>query len=205
MDLRTLLQLCPIISILRGIRPQEAAPICGELIEAGIRIAEVPLNSPEPLKSISLLARDFDEQILVGAGTVTRVEQVADVAAAGGRLVVMPHADPDIVRAAKQAGLIVVPGAFSPTEIFAMHSAGADAVKLFPAEVAGPAMLKALRAVLPAQAGIIAVGGIEASNARSWMQAGALGVGAGSSIYKPGDTALDVRQKARALVFSLVE
>lgn len=205
MDLRALLSACPVISILRGIRPEEAELIGSALVEAGIRIAEVPLNSPEPLKSISILARNFGEQMLVGAGTVVSPEQVAQVASAGGKVVVTPHADVRIVSATKDAGLIAIPGALSPTEVFTMHGAGADAVKLFPAEALGPETLKAYLAILPEHAKIIAVGGIDNRNALSWMNAGASGVGVGTAIFRPGDASSDVRQKARCLLSSLAE
>lgn len=205
MELSSALRACPIISILRGIRPHEAEPIGAALLEAGIRIAEVPLNSPEPLESIAVLAREFGEQMLVGAGTVTAPEQVRQIAAAGGELVVTPHADACIVRAAKQAGLIAIPGALSPAEVFTMHHAGADAIKLFPAEAMGTRLLTALLAVLPSTVRMIPVGGVDAHNALSWMKAGAAGVGVGSSIYQPGDTAFGMLQKARALVASLAK
>jgi 2-dehydro-3-deoxyphosphogalactonate aldolase len=204
MGLSGLLGACPVISILRGIRPEEAESIGFALIESGIRIAEVPLNSPEPVKSISILAENFGDQMLVGAGTVIAAEQVAQVASVGGKLVVTPHADMRIVSAAKEAGLIVIPGALSPTEVFAMHHAGADAIKLFPAEALGIEMLKALLVALPKHVQMIPVGGIDSRNASSWMAAGASGVGVGSSLYKPGDDASDVLGKARNLMSSLV-
>lgn len=203
MGLRVFLSACPVISILRGIRPEEAESIGLALLESGIRIAEVPLNSPEPLKSISILRKSFGVRMLAGAGTVTDPGQIAQIASAGGQLVVTPHADGRIVAAAKSAGLVVVPGAFSPTEVLAMHRAGADAVKLFPAEAFSPEMLNSLRAEHPEYAQIIAVGGIDSSNAGSWMNAGAIGVGVGSAIYKSGDGVSDVTRKARDLMSSL--
>ncbi len=138
--------------------------------------------------------------MLIGAGTLTEPSQVGEVAAAGGRLIVTPHADTAIVRAAKQAGLFAVPGFFNPTEAFALLQAGADAIKLFPAEVLGPPMLRALRAVLPKSAIVIPVGGVDVQQVAPWMAAGALGLGVGSSIYKPGDDARIVEGKAQALV-----
>jgi 2-dehydro-3-deoxyphosphogalactonate aldolase len=161
---------------------------------------EVPLNSPSPLESISHLSRRFGDRMLVGAGTVTEPQQVAQVAEAGGRLIVTPHADTAVVQAAKAAGLYAVPGFFNPTEAFALLRAGADALKLFPAEVLGTAMLKALLAVLPGATMVLPVGGIDAEKIAPWMEAGASGVGAASSIYKPGDDAKTVTAKARALV-----
>jgi 2-dehydro-3-deoxyphosphogalactonate aldolase len=199
-DLSTWLKQCPIIAILRGIKPDEAESICSALEKAGIVIVEVPLNSPDALESIAILSRVFGSRMLIGAGTLTDPKQVAEVAAAGGQLIVTPHADTAIVRAAKAAGLFAVPGFFNPTEAFALLQAGADAIKLFPSEVLGVLMLKALKAVLPKNAIVIPVGGIDAERIAPWMAAGALGVGAGSSIYKPGDTAGIVAAKAKALV-----
>ncbi len=200
MDVRAWLERCPLVAILRGIQPAEAEAIGFALERAGISIVEVPLNSPSPLDSIAILSRIFGDRMLVGAGTLTKPSQVGEVAAAGGRLIVTPHADTAIVRAAKQAGLFAFPGFFNPTEAFALLDAGADAIKLFPAEVLGTPMLKAIRAVLPKSTIVIPVGGVDASNVAPWMEAGALGLGAGSSIYKPGDDAHAVEAKARALV-----
>jgi 2-dehydro-3-deoxyphosphogalactonate aldolase len=200
MDLKIWLERCPVIAILRGIRPDEAESIGTALEMAGISIVEVPLNSPRPFESISILSRSFCSRMLVGAGTLTNPNQVAEVAAAGARLIVTPHANVKIVRAAKAIGLLAVPGFFNPTEAFALLDAGADAIKLFPSEVLGVPMLKALRAVLPKSALVIPVGGIQASNIAPWMSAGAQGVGAGSSIYRQGDDAAAVRAKAEALV-----
>jgi 2-dehydro-3-deoxyphosphogalactonate aldolase len=200
LDLRALLQRCPLAAILRGVQPGEVESICSALERAGVCIVEVPFNSPNPLESISILSRSFGKRMLIGAGTLTRPSQVEEVAAAGGQLVVTPHADTAIVRAAKQAGLLAVPGFFNPTEAFALLEAGADAIKLFPAEVLGPPMLKALRAVLPESAIVIPVGGVDANQVAPWMAAGALGLGVGSSIYKPGDDARTVEAKAQALV-----
>jgi 2-dehydro-3-deoxyphosphogalactonate aldolase len=170
------------------------------LERAGIGIVEVPLNSPNPLQSIAILSRSLGARMLVGAGTLTQPSQVADVAAAGGRLIVTPHADVAIVRAAKQAGLFAFPGFFNPTEAFALLHAGADAIKLFPAEVLGIPMLKAMLAVLPKGVMVIPVGGVDARQVAPWLAAGALGLGVGSSIYKPGDDARIVASKADALV-----
>jgi 2-dehydro-3-deoxyphosphogalactonate aldolase len=188
---------------LRGIKPEEAESICAALEEAGIVIVEVPLNSPNPLSSIAILSRVFGDRMLIGAGTLTDPRQVAEVAAAGGRLIVTPHADVAIVRAAKAANLLAVPGFFNPTEAFALLQAGADGIKLFPCEVLGVPMLKALQAVLPKDTIVIPVGGIDAEKIAPWMAAGALGVGVGSSIYRPGDTPATVEAKATALVNAL--
>jgi 2-dehydro-3-deoxyphosphogalactonate aldolase len=202
-ELKHYLACCPLIAILRGVQPHEVGAIAAALEAAGIAIIEVPLNSPDPLTSIATLARDFGSRLLIGAGTVMTGGQVADIAQAGGRLIVTPHADPAITRAAKSRGLIAVPGCFTPTEAFAMLAAGADALKLFPAEAASPAVLRALRAVLPTGTAVLPVGGIDASNIPAWRTAGAAGFGIGSSIYKPGDTASVVAGKARALLASL--
>lgn len=200
MELRSWLERCPVVAILRGIQPAEAESIGLALESAGISIVEVPLNSPNPLESIAILSRSFGARMLVGAGTLTSSAQVAEVAAAGGQLIVTPHADTGIVRAAKQAGLIAVPGFFNPTEAFALLEAGADALKLFPAEVLGQPMLRAMLAVLPKSSMVVPVGGVDAKNASTWLAAGALGIGAGSSIYKPGDDARIVEGKAQALL-----
>jgi 2-dehydro-3-deoxyphosphogalactonate aldolase len=200
LDVKAWLQQCPLVAILRGVQPAEAESICSALEKAGICIVEVPLNSPRPLESIAILSRSFGSRMLIGAGTLTEPSQVGEVASAGGRLIVTPHADTAIVRAAKAAGLFAIPGFFNPTEAFALLQAGADAIKLFPAEVLGTPMLKALRAVLPKSAIVIPVGGVDAQQIAPWMAAGALGLGIGSAIYKPGDDARIVEAKAQALV-----
>ena len=203
MDLANLLAACPLVAILRGIRPDEAEPICDALAAAGLRVVEVPLNSPDPFSSIACLARRFGGTMLVGAGTVMRAADVDRVADAGGRLIVTPHADPAIVRAAKARGLLAVPGFFTPAEAFSLLDAGADALKLFPAEGGSPAMLRALRAVLPPGTMVLPVGGIDATNLAAWRAAGAAGFGIGSALYKPGDTAATVAAKAGALTAAL--
>jgi 2-dehydro-3-deoxyphosphogalactonate aldolase len=199
-DLNLWLRKCPIVAILRGVKSEEAESICATLEQAGVVIVEVPLNSPNALSSIAILSRIFGDRMLIGAGTLTNPKQVAEVAAAGGRLIVTPHADTAIVRATKAANLFAVPGFFNPTEAFALLQAGADAIKLFPSEVLGIPMLKALQAVLPKNTIVIPVGGVDAEQIAPWMAAGALGVGVGSSIYKPGDTPAVVATKAKALV-----
>jgi 2-dehydro-3-deoxyphosphogalactonate aldolase len=194
---------CPLVAILRGVKPDEAVAIGLALDRQGIAIVEVPLNSPRPMESIALLAREFGERLLIGAGTVMTPAQVAEIATAGGKLIVTPHADAAIVRAAKQHGLIAVPGFFTPAEAFAMLAAGADALKLFPSEAASPAVLRALRAVLPSGTAVLPVGGIDAANIPAWRAAGAAGFGIGSAIYKPGDSPETVGAKAHALVAAL--
>ena len=203
MSLSQYLARCPLIAILRGVQPHEVAAIAAAIETAGIAIVEVPLNSPDPLASIAMLARDFGARLLIGAGTVMTEQQVADVARAGGQLIVTPHADAAITRAAKAHGLIAVPGFFTPAEAFAMLAAGADALKLFPAEAASPAVLRALRAVLPAEAAVLPVGGIDAGSIPAWRAAGAAGFGVGSAIYRPGYTVTTVAAKARTLLASL--
>lgn len=193
----------PLVAILRGIRPEEAVPVVEALVREGIVVAEVPLNSPEPFESIRLLAAHFGDAVLIGAGTVRSAEDVRRVVAAGGRLIVTPHADVAVTRAAKQAGLLAVPGFFTPTEAFALLDAGADALKLFPAEAASPAVLKAMRAVLPAGTAILPVGGMTADTLRPWRDAGAAGFGIGSAIFAPGDGPDVVAGKARRLVEAL--
>ncbi len=203
MELGEWLKRCPLVAILRGVRPDEVEAVGDALAAAGIAIVEVPLNSPEPLDSIARLVRRFGERLLIGAGTVMSAAQVDEIAAAGGRLIVTPHADPAVTRAAKARGMLACPGFFTPAEAFALLAAGADGLKLFPAEGASPAMLRSMRAVLPKDTLVLPVGGIEAANMAAWRAAGAAGFGIGSSIYRPGDTAEVVRGKADALVRAL--
>jgi 2-dehydro-3-deoxyphosphogalactonate aldolase len=199
MDLKQWLARCPLVAILRGVRPEEVLGIGDALLAAGIAVLEVPLNSPEPLASIRLLAARFGDRALVGAGTVTDPADCARIAAAGGRLIVTPHADPAVLRAAKAAGMICVPGFFTPGEAFALLAAGADGLKLFPAEAASPAVLKALLAVLPRGTAVLPVGGMDATTIPAWRAAGAAGFGIGSALYKPGDDAAAVAAKAAVL------
>ena len=199
MELTDYLTRCDLVAILRGVTPDAVVAIGEVLAEAGFAAIEVPLNSPDPIESIRRLAARFAGRLLIGAGTVMSAAQVAAVADAGGRLVVLPHADPAVVRAAKSRGMLAVPGFFTPTEAFAMLAAGADGLKLFPAEAASPAVLKSLRAVLPTGTAVLPVGGIDAGNIAAWRAAGAAGFGIGSAIYKPGDTPEIVAAKARLL------
>jgi 2-dehydro-3-deoxyphosphogalactonate aldolase len=193
----------PLVAILRGIKPGDALDIGTMLVETGFTIIEVPLNSPEPYASIVRLAKRLGDKALVGAGTVTDWEQVTKIADAGGRVIVMPHADERVVEAAKRRNLFVVPGFATPTEAFRMIHAGADAIKLFPAEANPPKVLKALRAVLPGEMPILPVGGITPQNMNEYWVAGADGFGLGSALYKPGMTVEQVAQAAAAFRLAL--
>ena len=197
---RARLQRAPLIAILRGITPDEADAVGAALIEAKFEIIEVPLNSPAPLATIERLAGRFGDSALIGAGTVLSADDVDAVSDAGGRLIVMPHSDATVVRRAKARNLACVPGFATPTEAFAAIAAGADALKLFPAEGSSPAVLKSLRAVLPRDAPIIPVGGLDERSFDPWLAAGAAGFGIGSALYKPGVTADALRTRAQALV-----
>lgn len=189
-----------IIAILRGIRPDEVLEVSCALIEAGVRVIEVPLNSPDPLRSIELLARAHAAEVMVGAGTVLRPAEARQVAAAGARLMLAPNFDVEVVRAARAAGLCTLPGVATPSEGFAALAAGAQGLKLFPGEVLGPAALKAWRAVFPIETAIYAVGGVGLANLEAWRSAGANGAGVGSSLYTPGSSIGELQQRAAALV-----
>ena len=194
------LDQCPLIAIVRGITPDEAEAVGDAVQEGGIRILEVPLNSPDPLKSIERLAKRFGDSMLVGAGTVLDPDQVARVRDAGGRIVVSPDSNPEVISAAAEAGLVSSPGYFTPSEAFAAIRAGATSLKLFPAEGATPAVLKAHLAVLPREIPVLIVGGISPDNMPPWLDAGAAGFGLGSGLYKPRQSAADTLAKARAYV-----
>ena len=195
-SLQSYLRPLPLIAVLRGITPAEIDAVGAALIDNGFRILEVPLNSPEPFDSIARLERRFGERCLTGAGTVIKVTDVAKVAAAGGKLIVMPHGDVEIVREAKRLGMLCVPGVATPTEAFAALDAGADGLKMFPAEQLSPAALKAWRAVLPKDALVFPVGGIRPDNMAPYWEVGANGFGTGSNLYAPGATADTVREAA---------
>ncbi len=188
----------PFAAILRGLAPEEALDVGEALVAAGMTILEVPLNSPRPMESIRLLAQRFGDSCLIGAGTVMTSRQVDEIGEAGGRLIVMPHADTEVIAAARQAGMVCMPGIATPTEGFAALRAGADALKLFPAELVGPAVLQAMRAVFPKQTIFLPVGGITPENLAGFVRAGASGFGLGSGLYKPGRPAADVGARARA-------
>ncbi len=195
--LATFLAPLPLIAVLRGITPEEIDDVSDALVEAGFRVLEVPLNSPQAFESIRRLAARHGE-CLIGAGTVLSADEVGRVAAAGGQLIVMPHGDTRIVREAKRQGLVCVPGVATPTEAFAALEAGADGLKMFPAEQLAPAALKAWRAVLPRGALVFPVGGMRPDNLAPWWEAGASGFGTGSNLYKPGAPASEVQRVASA-------
>ncbi len=198
MTLETFLRPLPLIAVLRGIRPDEAVAVGDALADAGFRILEVTLNSPDPLRSIGLLAQRLGRKCLIGAGTVTAPREVAEVEAAGGRLIVMPHADVEVIGEATRRGLICVPGVATPTEAFAALSAGAAGLKMFPAEMLSPSVLRAWRAVLPKSTLVFPVGGINPENMAAYVDAGASGFGTGSNLYRPGASAEAVGHAAGA-------
>ena len=190
----------PLVAILRGIKPEEAEAIGRGLYDAGFRLIEVPLNSPDPFSSIAKIRAALPADALVGAGTVLTLEQVAQLKACGGDLSVMPHADTTVIRAAKAAGMLCVPGIVTPTEAFAALAAGADALKLFPAELVTPQILKAIRVVLPKTARLLPVGGITPDTMKPYLDAGAGGFGLGSALYVPSMTCEQVVARARDFV-----
>src|SRR4051794_3492158 len=198
MKLRDYLNPLPLIAVLRGITPEEASGMGKALVDEGFRILEVPLNSPRPFDSIQSLAREFGARCLIGAGTVIAPSDVARVRDSGGALIVMPHGDTAVIREAKRLGLTCIPGVATPTEAFAALTAGADALKMFPAEALPPAALKAWRAVLPREALVFAVGGMKPDNMAPYWAAGADGFGTGSNLYAPASDVATVRAAAAA-------
>jgi len=202
-ELRRRLSECPLVAVLRGVRPDEAAEIGAALWEGGIRIVEVPLNSPAPLDSVARLAAALGDRALVGAGTVLDAGDVTRVRDAGGRIIVSPNVNPAVIEATVRAALISTPGYFTPTEAFQATGAGAHALKLFPAEAASPAVLKAQKAVLPPDVPVLVVGGVLPDALRRWIDAGAGGFGLGSGLYRPGQTPEQTLARARAYVAAL--
>lgn len=197
------LEPCPLVAIIRGVTPDEAEGIGDAIFQAGIRIIEVPLNSPDPLKSIELLAKRFGEEALVGAGTVLDPADVGRVWDAGGRIIVSPNTDLDVIAATAAIDLVSSPGYFTPSEALAAIQTGATVLKLFPAEAATPAVLKAQRAVLPQNFPILVVGGVKPDNMRPWLDGGATGFGLGGGLYQPGQSVEETSAKARAFVAGL--
>jgi 2-dehydro-3-deoxyphosphogalactonate aldolase len=200
MVIREWLRRCPLIAILRGIRTEEIEAIFDSLLKAGVLVAEVPINSPQPFASIERAVSLYGDRMLIGAGTVVCVDDARAAQDAGARFIVMPHADAAIVQEAKRLGMQVAPGVGTATEAFAMVRAGADALKLFPADVVGPKMVSALRAVLPADTALVPVGGVDRDTIAEWKKAGVDGYGVGSALYKPGKSGADVEAAARALL-----
>lgn len=194
------LDALPLIAILRGLKPDEAVEVGEAIVAAGFRCLEVPLNSPEPLDSIRRLRQALDGRALVGAGTVLNVAAAQEVADAGGQLIISPNTNVDVIRETKTLGLLSLPGFFTPSEAFAALDAGADALKLFPAEIAGPKGLKAVRAVLPAATRVYPVGGVDPDSMAAWRSAGASGFGIGSAVFKPGQSAEQVARQAAEFV-----
>lgn len=194
---------CPLIAILRGVAPDEVVGIGEALVGAGFRLIEVPLNSPDPLDSIARLASAFAGRAVIGAGTVLRETDVGAVQAAGGTMIISPNTNIDVIAATASAGLVSLPGIATPSEAFAALEAGATALKLFPAEGASPAVLKAMRAVLPSGVRVLPVGGITPDSLATWLNAGAAGFGLGSALYAPGLAPGEVAVRARNFIAAL--
>jgi 2-dehydro-3-deoxyphosphogalactonate aldolase len=189
----------PLVAILRGLKPEEALDMGHAIVNAGFHILEVPLNSPDPLRSIQILAEAFPNA-LVGAGTVTTAQQVRDIKAVGGQLIISPHLDDNVVCEAVNLGLISLPGVATPSEAFKAIALGAHGLKLFPAEMIRPAVVKSMRAVLPGHIRLVPVGGIGTHNMADYRKSGASGFGIGSALFAPGKSAQAVGESAAALV-----
>ncbi|MEO6218648.1 MAG: 2-dehydro-3-deoxy-6-phosphogalactonate aldolase [Sphingomonas sp.] len=196
---------CPLVAILRGIRPEEIEGIADALVDAGFSMIEIPLNSPDPLTSIARIAKRYGDDVLIGAGTVLSVEQLEAVRGAGGRIIVSPNTNVAVIAASAAAGLVSLPGYSTPSEAFAAIAAGASGLKLFPAEAATPAVLRAQRAVLPVDLAVLVVGGITPDTMAPWLGSGAQGFGLGSALYKPGDGPMIVGERARHFIHALKE
>jgi 2-dehydro-3-deoxyphosphogalactonate aldolase len=194
---------CPLVAILRGVRPDEVEAIGDELVAAGFTLIEVPMNSPDPLDSVARLARRFDGRAVVGAGTVLTASHVQAVIDAGGTMIISPNANLSVISASAAAGVVSLPGIATPSEAFAALDAGATALKIFPAEAASPAVVKAMLAVLPKGTRLLPVGGISPDTMEPWRAAGAAGFGLGSALYKPGMTAAEVGERARQFIAAL--
>ena len=202
-EIKKRLRECPLVAIIRGVTPGEAEAIGAAVVEAGIRIIEVPLNSPEPLKSIEILAKSLGDRALVGAGTVLDPADVARIRDAGGRIIVSPSTYAPVIEATAAAGMVSSPGFYTPSEAFEALRAGAHSLKLFPAEAASPAVVKAMLAVIPRDIPLLVVGGVKPDGMRPWIEAGATGFGLGSGLFKPGNSAAETGANARAYVKGL--
>lgn len=195
----------PLIAILRGIRPEETADIVGALIETGFTAIEIPLNSPEPFRSIKIAAKMAPADCLIGAGTVLTIEDVDRLDGAGGKLLVTPNVEPAIISRARDKGMVTMPGVFTATEALSAARAGATGLKFFPAGVLGASGISAIRAVLPPELVIAAVGGVSDKNFADYTKAGILAFGLGTSLYKPGMTAAEVAERAKATIYAYDE
>lgn len=200
LDLDVALDDLPLIAILRGLEPEQALEVGDALIDAGFKVIEVPLNSPRPLESIERLADAFNHRAIIGAGTVLKANDVGDVAKAGGRVVIMPHADTSLIRKADHLGLFCIPGVATPTEAFAALDCGADSLKMFPAEAMPPAVVKAWRAVLRPPVRLLPVGGITPAGMAAYIEAGASGFGLGSALFKPDMSLETIADNAQTFV-----
>lgn len=199
-DFRRHFSECPLIAIIRGVTPADAEVTARAIYDGGIRIIEVPLNSPEPLESIRIIAETLGDRALVGAGTVLDAADVPRVAHAGGRLIVSPNTNTAVIEATVAAGMVSSPGYFTPSEAFTAIRAGAHVIKLFPAEAASPAVVKSQKAVLPKDIPLVVVGGVTPEAVSGWMEAGADGFGLGGGLYKPGQDPQTTLEKARGFV-----
>lgn len=193
-------QALPLVAILRGITPDEICHVGEGLLNAGFSIIEVPLNSPTPFHSIEILAKEFGERAICGAGTVTSASQAYDVAQAGGSIIVSPNTNSDVIRVSKQQGLLSMPGCMTPTEAFTAIEAGADGLKFFPADSIAPSTIKSMKVTFPPETPLYAVGGVDQHNMKQYLDAGISGFGIGSSLYKPGKSQVDIRNDALSIV-----